>query len=328
MRNPLTRRRLAVPVALVAVALVAAACGSSKKAATTATTAVSTPPTFAPGSTMAAVAAKGKLVVGTKFDQPGFGQKNPTTGQVEGFDVEIAKLIAVGIFGGTTASVTSKIDFQEAVSKNREPFLQNGTVDMVVATYTISDARKQVVDFAGPYYVTHQDIMVKANDTSIKSVADLNGKKVCSGQGSTSATNLQAKAPQAQLTLFGTYSECASALTDGRVQAVSTDAPILAGLVQQSQGAFKLVKSTFSDEPYGIGIKKGDDAFRSFINDRLEKIYASGEWATAFANTLGKLGLETPQPPAVDRYTSGAAGSTTSSTGATTTSSSTSTTKP
>ncbi|MGI9032214.1 MAG: glutamate ABC transporter substrate-binding protein [Acidimicrobiales bacterium] len=315
MRSVRSSRRWAATVLVLSAALLAAACGSSsKKASTTSTTGApsTSVPTFAPGTTMAAIQAKGKLVVGTKFDQPGFGQKNPTTGKVEGFDVEIAKLVAVGIFGGTTDSVEPKIDFQEAVSKNREPFIQNGTVDMVVATYTINDTRKQVVDFAGPYFIAHQDVMVKADDSSIKSVADLNGKKVCSGQGSTSATNLQAKAPQAQLTLFGTYSECAAALNDGRVVAVSTDAPILSGLVQQSQGAFKLVKAPFTDEPYGIGLKKGDDAFRNFINDRLEQIYSNGDWAKAFAATLGKLGLETPTPPPVDRYASAGASPSTS----------------
>src|SRR5205807_5196131 len=135
-----------------------------------------------------------------------------------GFDVEIAKLIAVGIFGGTPASAKNKINFVEAVSKNREPFIQNGTVDIVVATYTINDTRKQVVDFAGPYFIAHQDIMVKKDDNSIKSVTDLNGKKVCSAQGSTSIKNLQEKAPQADTSItFDTYSKCAEALTDGRV---------------------------------------------------------------------------------------------------------------
>ncbi|HEX2272665.1 MAG TPA: transporter substrate-binding domain-containing protein, partial [Acidimicrobiales bacterium] len=129
-----------------------------------------------------------------------------------------------------------------------------------------------------------------------------------------------AQAPQAELLLFGGYSECAQALGDGRVVAVSTDAPILAGLVQQSGGAYKLVRAPFSDEPYGIGLKKGDDAWRAFINDRLEAIYASGEWAQAFRNTLGKIGLDLPTPPPVDRYSSTVSATTTAAAGATTTS--------
>jgi glutamate transport system substrate-binding protein len=295
-------------VVIVTTALAAAACSSGGSDSPTVSgggpTTTSGVPVFAPGSTMAALQAKGKVTVGVKFDQPGFGQRNPTTGDIEGFDVEIAKGIVAGIFGGTPAAAASKINFVEAVSANREPYIQNGTVDMVIATYTINDARKQVVDFAGPYFIAHQDIMVKASDNSIKSVTDLNGKKVCTANGSTSLTNLKAKAPQADLSLlFDKYSDCAQALTDGRVQAVSTDAPILGGLVATSNGAYKLVNAPFTDEPYGIGVKKGDTAFRSFVNDQLEKMYTNGQWAAAFSSTLGKLALMTPTPPAVDRYT-------------------------
>ncbi len=295
-----------IGASLVAVALTAGACGSSDDSGTVkggGQTATTTAPSFAAGSTMATLQAKGKITVGVKFDQPGFGQRNPTTNDIEGFDVEMAKLIGAAIFGGKAADVGSKVSFVESVSANREPYLQNGTVDMVIATYTINDTRKQIVDFAGPYFIAHQDIMVKASDTTIKSVTDLNGKKVCSVTGSTSATNVKAKAPQVDLTLFDTYSKCAEALGDGRVVAVTTDAPILGGLVSTSNGAYKLVKAPFTDEPYGIGVKKGDTAFRTFVNDTLEKAYANGDWASAFARTLGKIGLDTPTPPPVDRYT-------------------------
>jgi glutamate transport system substrate-binding protein len=109
-------------------------------------------------------------------------------------------------------------------------------------------------------------------------------------------------------------------MSDGRVVAVTTDAPILAGLVQASNVAFKLVKAPFSDEPYGIGMKKGDTDFRTFVNDRLEAIYKSGEWASAFTRTLGAIGLDTPTPPPVDRYTSSTASSTSSTAASSTTS--------
>ncbi|HUQ62270.1 MAG TPA: glutamate ABC transporter substrate-binding protein [Acidimicrobiales bacterium] len=322
------RRRTWTIVALaVLFVLLAAGCGDDKKDSTTATTtpgtATTVAPAFAPGSTMANIQARGKMIVGVKYDQPGFGQKNPTTNEVEGFDVETAKLIAVGIFGGTPESVTSKIEFKEAISKNRERFISEDgpdKVDMVVATYTINDARKQVVDFAGPYFVAKQDIMVKASDNAIKSVTDLNGKKVCTAKGSTSEPNVKAKAPQAEIVLFDTYSQCAEALADGRFDAETTDDSILAGLVQQSSGKFKLVGAPFSDEPYGIGMKKGDDAFRTFINDQLEKIEASGEWAKAFAATLGTLGLPTPTPPKINRYGSTPAAPTTTAAATTSTS--------
>jgi glutamate transport system substrate-binding protein len=253
---------------------------------------------------MAALQQKGKIVVGTKFDQPGLGQKNPVTGDVEGFDVEIAKLIAVGIFGGDVADLGDKIEFVESTTPNRELFIENGTADIVVATYTINDARKQRIDFAGPYYVAGQDIMVKADNTDITGVDTLAGKKVCSVLNSTPAMRIKEKAPEAELTELETYSICKDGLLDGRYDAVSTDNSILLGFVAANPTALKLVGNRFSDEPYGIGLKRGDDAFRTFINDRLEEIYASGDWAKAFESTLGKLGVKTPTPPAVNRYTS------------------------
>ena len=299
--------------AVIALSLTAAACGDSDESTTdttdttagddtTTTQAVKEAPTFPAGSAMEALQKKGKLVVGTKIDQPGFGLKNPTSGEVEGFDVEIAKLVAVGIFGGTVEDVASKIEFKEAVSKTREGLITSGEVDYIVATYTINDERKKLVGFAGPYFVAQQDIMTKADDTTINGVTDLDGKKVCSVKGSTSEKNVRAKAPKADLLLFDTYSQCAEALTDGRVVAVTTDNTILAGLVNASSGAFKLVKAPFSDEPYGIGVKKESNDLRNFINDRLEEIEASGEWASAFEDTLGAIGLDTPEPPKVDRY--------------------------
>ena len=310
----MTKRRIWL-IALTAVfALVAGACGDDsdsvsgpldedRSTSTTAKDASLKKPTFTAGTTMEKLQTAGKIKVGVKFDQPGFGLKNPASGEVEGFDAEVAYLIAQGIFGGTVEDVKSKVEFTEAVSKNREPFIQNGTVDIVIATYTINDARKQVIDFAGPYFVAQQDIMVKKDNTTIKSVTDLNGKKVCSAVGSTSLKNVQAKAPQADLSVtFDTYSKCAEALTDGRVEAVTTDNTILAGLVDQSEGAFKLLEAPFSDEPYGIGLKKDDKAFRDFLNDRIEAIYASGQWEEAFEATLGKIGLKTPDTPAVNRY--------------------------
>ena len=291
------QRRWKVLAAVVGFALVAA-CGSDKKASTTSSSASSaTESSFAAGTTMARIKQAGTIKVGVKFDQPGFGLKNPTSGQVEGFDVEIAKLIVAAI------GKDVKIEYIESVSKNREPFIQDGTVDLVAATYTINDTRKQVVDFAGPYFVAKQDIMVKKDDTTIKKVDDLNGKKVCTVTGSTSEKNVKAKAPQADVTLFDSYSKCAEALTDGRVVAVTTDNTILAGLIQASSGAFKLVEAPFSDEPYGLGVKLHDDAFRTFINDTLDQIFKNGDWAKAFEATLGKIGLKTPEPPKVDRYT-------------------------
>jgi len=252
---------------------------------------------FAEGTTMARLNQAGTVTVGTKFDQPLFGLKN-LEGNPEGFDVEIAKLIA-----GEMGIAADKVKFVESVSANREPFIQQDKVDFVVATYTINDKRKQVVDFAGPYYVAGQDIMVaKGNPEGIAGPEDLAGKKVCSVTGSTPAENIRTNYPDADLTEFDVYSKCAEALKNKQVQAVTTDNVILLGLISQDPDAFELVGKPFTEEPYGIGLKKGDTAFRSFINDTLDKLYQDGRWKAAWDATAGKVATETPTPPAVNRY--------------------------
>jgi glutamate transport system substrate-binding protein len=252
---------------------------------------------FPEGSTMAELAAAGAVTVGTKFDQPGFGLLNPATNQPEGFDVEIAKIIADELGIGEDG-----ITWTETVSANREPFLQEGRVDFVVATYTINDARKEVIDFAGPYYQAGQDIMVAAgNPLGITGPDDLAGTTTCSVEGSTPAENIRTNYPDAEITLFDVYSKCAEALKNGQVDSVTTDNVILLGIIAQDPESFELVDNPFTEEPYGIGVAKGDDEFRSFINDVLEAAYADGRWAEAWDATAGQF-AETPEPPTVDRY--------------------------
>jgi glutamate transport system substrate-binding protein len=286
------RRRIAIVGVALVLAMAAAGCGGDSGSGSGG----GEKPSVPAGSAMETIQKRGKLIVGTKFDQPLFGLKG-LSGELEGFDTEIAREIAKAITGNR-----DNIEFIETVSKNREPFIQEGKVDIVAATYTINDKRKEVVDFAGPYYIAGQDIMVKSDDTSIKGVEDLNGKKVCSVQGSTSEKNLKEKAPQAQAVLFDTYSKCAEALGDGRVDAVTTDNVILLGLIDKSSGAYKLVGKPFTDEPYGIGMKKGATDLRNFVNDELEKMFQDGRWKAAFEKTAGKVEKNTPEPPKVDRY--------------------------
>ena len=295
-----TRSRPLVAL-LLALSLLAAACGGDDEADDVGTdagpddTSVEAPEHPA-GSTMAAIQEAGTITVGTKFDQPLFGQVDPRTGEVVGFDVEIAELIVDAI------GPDVDIEFVETPSAVREEVIQNGTVQMVVATYTINDARKERIDFAGPYYVAGQDIMVPAATEDIQGIDDLNGKRVCSVQGSTSIENVREMAPEAELTEFDVYSKCADAMADGRVDAVSTDNVILLGLIDQYGDQFKLVGNPFTTEPYGIGMEKGDDQFRTFINDRLEEIYENGEWAEAYERTVGQVDDDIPEPPPVDRY--------------------------
>ncbi|MFW3172345.1 glutamate ABC transporter substrate-binding protein [Geodermatophilus sp. CPCC 206100] len=254
---------------------------------------------FDAGTTMAELAEAGQITVGTKFDQPGFGLLNPQTQDPEGFDVEIAKIVA-----GELGIAAEDITWTETVSANREPFIQNGQVDIVVATYTINDTRKQVVDFAGPYYVAGQDIMVAAgNPEGIQGPDDLAGKTVCSVEGSTPAQNIRDNYAQANLVTYDVYSKCADDLANGNVQAVTTDNVILTGLVAGNPEGFELVGNPFTEEPYGIGLSLGDTEFRTFINDVLEDAYEDGRWAEAWDRTAGAItGEEAPEPPAVDRY--------------------------
>lgn len=169
-----------------------------------------------------------------------------------------------------------------------------------MATYTINDKRKAVVSFAGPYYIAGQDLLVLAgNPDGITSIDDVKGKDVCSVTGSTSADNL--KAAGVNVLETDNYSNCLQPLRDGTVVAVSTDNVILAGLADQNQGEFEVVDNPFTEEPYGIGLKKDDADFRGFINDVLEAAFADGRWASAWEKTAGTV-LSTPTPPTLDRY--------------------------
>lgn len=258
--------------------------------------------TFEPGTTMYRLNQEQKIRIGTKFDQPGFGLAN-LEGVPEGFDVEIGKIIAYEL-----GIPEENIEWIETPSRVREEYIQQGRVDIVVATYTINDDRKQRVDFAGPYYIAGQQIMVRADDDSITGPDDFRSgdKKVCSATGSTPAKNIENYLADvgSQLVLFDTYDKCLDPLRNGDVDAVTTDNVILLGYVSQYPGEFKLVGTKFTVEPYGIGLKKGDDAFRDFINDVLEKIYADGRYAAAWSATAGQFDPTIPEAPKVDRYAS------------------------
>jgi ABC-type amino acid transport substrate-binding protein len=221
------------------------------------------------GDPVQAIRSKGTLTCGVKFDVVGFGFRNPETNQIEGFDADLCRAIAQEL--GVTA------DLQEAVSANRIPFLQEDKVDLIISTFTVNEERKTQVDFSHVYYIAGQSILV-TSDSDIQTVDDLNGRKVCSGEGSTSEKNVREKAPQAELVLFKTYTECAQALADGRCDAVTTDNTILFGLARQFEGT-KLVGGTFTEEPLAIGIKKGKAPLLTLVNQTLEKMKGDGRLA-------------------------------------------------
>jgi glutamate transport system substrate-binding protein len=237
------------------------------------------------------------IVIGTKFDQPGLGLRNPD-GSMSGFDVDVAKFVAKEL--GYTEE---QIEWKESPSGQRENLIANDQVSYIVATYSITDARKEKVDFAGPYLITGQSLLVRGDTTDITGAESLaNNKKLCSVSGSTPAQRIKDKYPGVQLQQYDTYSACVEALKNGAIDAVTTDEVILAGYAAQSPGVFKVVGKPFSEEKYGIGLKKGDTDMRTKINDALAKMEKDGAWKAAFEKNLGPAGIPTPPPPPLDRY--------------------------
>ncbi|MFJ5636842.1 glutamate ABC transporter substrate-binding protein [Streptomyces goshikiensis] len=239
---------------------------------------------------------KDKITIGIKVDQPGLGLKTPD-GKYTGFDVDVATYVAKEL--GYTPE---QIEFKQAVSAERENMIANGDVKLVVATYTINDKRKAKVDFAGPYFKAHQDLLVRADDASITKAEDLNKKKLCSVTGSTSAQNIKTKlAPDADLQQLPGYSECLTGLENGSLDALTTDNSILAGFAAQekNKGKFKLVGLSLSDEPYGIGLKKGDKELQTKVNAALKKMVEDGSWQKAVDTNFGPANYKAEPAPQI-----------------------------
>lgn len=294
MRIP-TRRRSLAGAAFVAVAAMSlSACGSDSSSSGAS---VDSNASFEAGTTMARLSEAKKIKIGTKFDQPLFGLKG-LSGKPEGFDVEVGKIIAAKL-----GIAEDGIEWVETPSKIREEAIEQGKADIVVATYTINAKRKERISFAGPYYEAGQQLMVKSDNNTITGPETLKGnptQKVCSVSGSTpSETIKKYLAGDSQLVLFDTYSKCADALRTGQVQVVTTDNVILLGFVNDSNGGFKLAGDTFTKEPYGIGLKKGDTKFCEFINTTLKD--SPDAYKKAWEDTAGKVeGAETPTLPTAD----------------------------
>ncbi|MEV5956036.1 glutamate ABC transporter substrate-binding protein [Streptomyces sp. NPDC051987] len=270
------RKVTAASAAVLALALSATACGGGDKDDS--------------GSS-----GGGKIKIGIKYDQPGLGLQEPD-GSFSGFDVDVATYVA-----GQLGYKPDQIEFVQTKSADRENALARGDVKFIAATYSITDERKAKVDFAGPYLLAHQDLLVK-KDSTISKGTDLNGKKLCSVTGSTSAQNLQKTiAPKANLKEVGTYSECIAGLQSGAVAAVTTDDSILAGFASQDKykGQFKLAGLKLSNENYGIGVKKGDSATVDKINKALEKMVSDGSWQKAVDKNFGPANYKNEPAPKI-----------------------------
>jgi glutamate transport system substrate-binding protein len=272
------RKVTAASAAVLALAMAATACGSSDN----------------DKDSGSSGGGGKKITIGIKFDQPGIGQKTPQG--YSGFDVDVATYVAKKL--GYSAN---QIEWKEAKSADRETMLQRGDVDFIAASYSITPERQQKVDFAGPYLLAHQDVLIRADDNKIKSPADLNSKKLCSVTGSTSAQNVKDKlAPKAQLQQYPTYSACLTGVQNGAIDALTTDDSILAGYAAQSQykGKFKLGGFKMTNENYGIGVKKGS-ALKAKINTALEAMVSDKSWDAAVKKNFGPANYKNEPAPKI-----------------------------
>ncbi|MFF8311432.1 glutamate ABC transporter substrate-binding protein [Streptomyces lydicus] len=303
--RPTTRlRRTLVALALALLALAVAGCGregsppvKGPKGSELPTYPVAKNFSLPESPTWEKAKRRGHLVIGVKEDQPYLGEKDPATGVYTGFDIEIAKMMSAAL-GFPPAT----IQFQTISSANRETALQNGQIDMYVGTYTINDKRKKLVGFAGPYYMAGQSLLVRTDENDIKGPQDLAGKRVCSAAGSTPYQRIQAEYPKAVLVAYDTYSVCVDNLLTYQVDAVTTDDAILLGYAAKVPEELKVVGKPFSEEPYGIGVPRDDNALRFALNDALAAAEKNGNWKKAYDATLGLSGVPAPEPPPIDRY--------------------------
>jgi glutamate transport system substrate-binding protein len=277
-------------VVLAAGAFAFAGCGGDDEGEGTegaATTPAAEATKFPADSTLGKIQAKGEITIGVKFDVPPFGVKNPQTGDVEGFDVEMGKAIA--------ARLGVKPKFIEAISDNRIPFLEDGTADVILSTMTINEERVGQIEFSDPYFIARGRVLVPG-DSEITGVADLAGKNVCTALGSTYEANLKKQAPDAKLKLVDSYSECLESLQNGSVDAISTDDVILTGMIIQDD-SLKLVGDELSQEPYGAGIKKGNTELQEFVNGVFSEYKDDGRYAETYEKWVGQYTDTEAEPP-------------------------------
>ncbi|MED1439608.1 glutamate ABC transporter substrate-binding protein [Aeribacillus composti] len=234
-------------------------------------------------NTLEKIKERDKLIVGVKYDLNLFGLKDPKTGKVEGFDIDIAKGLAKKILGDE-----NKIELKEVTSKTRIPLLNNGDIDCIIATMTISEERKKEVDFSDVYFMAGQSLLVK-KDSKINGISDVKkGVTVLTAKGSTSAQNIREKAPEATVLEFENYAEAFTALKAGQGDALTTDNALLLGMAKQDPN-FRVVDETFTEEPYGIAVRKGDTEFVNTINEYLKEIKENGEYDKIYEKWIGDV---------------------------------------
>lgn len=238
------------------------------------------------------MAGRDGVIIGVKNDQPGLGYQDAATGERTGFDIDIARWIAASL-----GFEESQITYQTIPSANREQEIVNGNIDYYVGTYSITDSRKEQIDFAGPYFITGQGLLVAFDNSDINGPDDLAGKIVCSVTGSTPLQRIRDEYSPGDTVEYDTYSQCIDQLLAGSVDAITTDEAILAGYVAQQPDELKIAGEPFSEERYGVGLEKGDTALLDHIN----ALFTGGGdvWTALFDEHLEPAGILGEQP-AVD----------------------------
>jgi glutamate transport system substrate-binding protein len=242
---------------------------------------------FPANSTLGKIQERGEITIGVKYDVPPFGFLNPQTDEVEGFDVDMGRFIAEEL------GVEPK--FIEAISDNRIPFLERGTVDLILSTMTINAERDMEIDFSEPYYIAQGRILVPQG-SDIRGLEDLAGKRVCTALGSTYEETIREDAPDADLKLVDTYSECLELLQNEAIDAISTDDVILTGMIIQDD-TLQMVGDPLTTEPYGVGIKDGDKQLKDFVDGVLQQVEQDGRWEETYQKWVGRHIGRQEQPP-------------------------------
>ena len=284
----ITALRWLLVMAALAAPLAIAGCGDDDEASSGGGGSKQQAQKFPADTTMGKIQAKGEIAIGVKYDVPPFGFKNPQSGDIEGFDIDVGNAIAdkLGV----------KPKFIEAISDNRIPFLQNNTADLILSTMTINKERDMEIDFSEPYYVARGRVLVP-QDSEITGVADLKkGTSVCTALGSTYEENLKKQAPDAERKLVDSYSECLELIQNGAVDAVSTDDVILTGMIIQDD-SLKLVGDELTTEPYGAGIKDGDAEFKEFVDGVIGEFKSDGRWKKTHEKWVSQYTNEPQDPP-------------------------------
>ena len=245
------------------------------------------------GSSMAKIVQRGRLIVGVSQNTYLFGHRDSRTGELVGFEIDLAREVARALFGDPT-----KIQFRAMSAAERIPALKNGEVDLVVRAMTMTCDRWQEISFSTEYFTGGQRLLVPV-DSPVKSIDDLGGKKVCAAAGSTNITAIAAARSKPIPVAATDALDCMVLLQQGQIDAVSTDDAILAGFAAQDP-ATHVVGPAFAAAPYGIGIGKANADLVRFVNGVLEKVRADGTWTAIYQRWLSSLG-PAPAPP-VARY--------------------------